>query len=263
MGSFLHSLTILVLVVAIVPCNKGYYLSDFKDKSTGNLGFMAKRIEKNVNIVLMCVGLVEMVWERSDDYGEVERQVDGIWQAVLKDILYCDEVSCITPVYMLYRVMKEFRVFARHMVTEMKYSCEKLRLLYYKKLLGVITKIIHDKGKDAFDAKSRCIRMRIGQFFMPTFKGNDTSDCSEFDEIIHSFSEQSDSFWRDFWTLIFEILCVIVLALLIRKSSQLLFDEWEIYKDLNKSSIDLTYQTDQSYKYCNLHFDEVFEQVGQ
>ncbi|CAI2375607.1 unnamed protein product [Moneuplotes crassus] len=90
--------------------------------------------------------------------------------------------------------MMEFRYFARTLITEMKYGFHELELRYVKTLYRNIGNIIKIKGLEAFDNKSKCIRTRIAQYFMFPYVGNDTSHCTEFDDIITNYSgEQNDS----------------------------------------------------------------------
>ncbi|CAI2378126.1 unnamed protein product [Moneuplotes crassus] len=193
MGSFLQKLIVLVLVVSIVTCEKGH-LNRFRDDPTESMIFLANRLDYNLKIPLLFVNLMRMIELTPFDFIGIYSKATEFVKEYLKIIFDCTSLACVTPARILFRIMQEFRGFSRDMVTEIEYGFGTLKVLYAKKHLGVITKIIHGKGKDAFDDKSQCIRMRVGQFFMPTFKGNDTSNCTEFDEIIHSFSEQSEDF---------------------------------------------------------------------
>ncbi|CAI2377979.1 unnamed protein product [Moneuplotes crassus] len=236
MGSFLQKLIVLALVVSIVTCKEGL-LSGFRENPEKNLTHRVDNLDANIKNLLLFISLMRTIEFIPFDFIEIDSKATELLKGFLKRTFNCTSLACVTPDIILFRIMREFRWFSRGMVTEMEYGFETLKNLYAKKHSGVVIKIINDKGKGAFDDKSQCIRMRIGQFFMPTFKGNDTSNCSEFDEIIHSFSEQSEDFWRDFGPLIFKLLTLVALILLIRKSFKLAKQEWSMYKTLTNPSL--------------------------
>ncbi|CAI2376431.1 unnamed protein product [Moneuplotes crassus] len=78
--------------------------------------------------------------------------------------------------------------------------------------------------------------MRIGQYFIPTFQGNDTSQCSEFDDVIISLSEQPVDPRIDLSPL---VCYFIILAVLVGASYYfflLVLKEWQITDKLYRSS---------------------------
>ncbi|CAI2365884.1 unnamed protein product [Moneuplotes crassus] len=62
--------------------------------------------------------------------------------------------------------------------------------LFISKFQFLWTKIIQQKGFETYQERFSCILTRIGLYFMPTFVDKSISHSSEFDEIIHTFSEQ-------------------------------------------------------------------------
>ncbi|CAI2375066.1 unnamed protein product [Moneuplotes crassus] len=74
--------------------------------------------------------------------------------------------------------------------------------------------------------------MRIGQYYMQTFVGGNTSECSEFDQIIHNFSEQQVDDCRSFLYSGFLILATIFLFLLNWLISKQITQEYRTYKAL-------------------------------
>ncbi|CAI2376085.1 unnamed protein product [Moneuplotes crassus] len=157
-----------------------------------------------------------------------------VWQLrefLLDVVLECDNFSCITISSVLLRVFYEFRNFSRQVVSELNYYFVNLAMSYFKKLSGIITRIIQDKGQEAFEEKSRCIRTRIGQYFLPKYLGQNTSSCSEFDGIILSFSEQPFDDERSIIPLLLKFGLIIVLILIEWLVIRLLRKEWQIYNN--------------------------------
>ncbi|CAI2375456.1 unnamed protein product [Moneuplotes crassus] len=113
------------------------------------------------------------------------------------------------------------------LITELEYGYQALNYAYLKKEFGIITKIINVKGLETYQEKSHCIRMRIGQHFMPTFKGNDTSHCSEFDEIIHSFSERPVDPPIDWSPLFINLMIFAALIVAIYAGCKFVLKEWK------------------------------------
>ncbi|CAI2372896.1 unnamed protein product [Moneuplotes crassus] len=144
----------------------------------------------------------------------------------------CDSLTCLTPAYVLTKYFSEFRYFSKSLRTELEYGYQELVGKYIKKEFGVFNKIIATEGINNLRKKSDCIRMRIGQYFMPTFVGNDTSNCSKYDEIIHSFSDQPVDPGIDWTSLCVKLTITLALAFLNYLCFKLILQEWEKTQEL-------------------------------
>lgn len=169
------------------------------------------------------------------DFSNFRIPIVYLWQLrefLLDVVLECDDFSWITLASILLKGFYEFRSFSKLVVSELNYYFVNLAMAYFKKLSGIInTIIVQDEGQEVFDKKSRWIRTRIGQYFLPKYIGQDTSSCSEFDEIILSFSEQPFEAERSIISLILKFGFIIVLILMEWFIIRLLRTEWHIYRN--------------------------------
>ncbi|CAI2376168.1 unnamed protein product [Moneuplotes crassus] len=152
--------------------------------------------------------------------------------SLILGIFHCESLNCLTPEYLLTKLFEEFRLFSRSWITELDYWYKEFIAKYAKKELGVINKIIATEGLAIYIEKSDCIRMRIGQYFMPTFVGNDTSNCSEYDQIIHSFSEQPVDPGIDWTSLCVKLTITLALAVMNYLCLELVLQEWKKTQEL-------------------------------
>ncbi|CAI2376334.1 unnamed protein product [Moneuplotes crassus] len=154
-------------------------------------------------------------------------------------------------------------------MTELYYGYQELGSRYCKKELGVINKIIATEGLAIYIEKSDCIRMRIGQYFMPTFLGNDTSNCSEYDQTIQSFSEQPVDPGIDWTPLCVKLTITLALAVVNYLCFKLVLQEWkktqELYQpqsnDIPLSQIENDYFSGESFPNSQQSLEESKEVV--
>ncbi|CAI2375854.1 unnamed protein product [Moneuplotes crassus] len=151
----------------------------------------------------------------------------------LKSLKTAPEPKCI-----LYKSFDKFRNFSRQMITEMDYGYLTLLFAYVKKEISVINKIIDVKGLHIFLNTSDCIRMRIGQYFMPNFVGNDTSNCSDIDWIILSFSDQPVDPSIDFISLLTQLLIICSLCYSTYFAYKLLIQEHNKFQMLEQLALE-------------------------
>ncbi|CAI2376666.1 unnamed protein product [Moneuplotes crassus] len=128
-------------------------------------------------------------------------------------------------------IMDESRHTARGIISEMNYGFRELELRYAKISFGTIENIIKIKGQEAFYNKSRCIRTRIAQYLMFPYVGNDTSHCTEFDDIITNYSGEQIDARLNLKAIVLKISILIVISMSIISFMQLICKEWKIYKD--------------------------------
>ncbi|CAI2375188.1 unnamed protein product [Moneuplotes crassus] len=183
---------LLALVISVATCKNGH-LGYFTRLPDFRLSYFSTRYEIYLERILTVINSIKPVVAAFGDdirsFPDTLRLFNLLLSAILA-YYSCDTLGCITPEAVLMRFMKDFRNFSRIIVSELDYGFYSLLLSYAKKEFSIINKIIQNESFDTYQERSDCIRMRIGQYFMPTFIGNDTSDCSKFDEIIKSFSEQ-------------------------------------------------------------------------
>ncbi|CAI2369084.1 unnamed protein product [Moneuplotes crassus] len=245
---------IITLVIAIAACKQGH-MAYFRASPTLNLYSLVKKYERNNKLAMPLIQAMKLISENFLDYNinvtNIVNLLNIILDLILK-IFNCDYLSCITPEVIIVRVFHWFRNLSREVITEMFYGYKELFALYLKKELCIITKIIEDKGIETFTQSSDCIRMRIGQYYMQTFVGGNTSECSEFDQIIQSFSEQQVDETRNFFYLGFLILAIIFLCFLNKLIFKLIVQEYGTYKGLksfakkNSSSSSARYNSNDS-----------------
>ncbi|CAI2378443.1 unnamed protein product [Moneuplotes crassus] len=214
----------------------GYgHIDVLRTNSSLKMDTVVEHIDRNVKAIRPIIQSVRFIEESYFKlYIEVKNIVDllNIILDLTLRIFHCDYLSCITPEVVIVKIFREFRNFSRDVITEILYGYVYLFTVYIKKEFGIITKIIEDKGLEIFTQNSDCIRMRIGQYYMQTFVGGNTSECSEFDQIIHSFSEQKVDERKNVFYLGFLILAIIFLCFLYKSIIKLIIQEYRTYKDL-------------------------------
>ncbi|CAI2377210.1 unnamed protein product [Moneuplotes crassus] len=140
----------------------------------------------------------------------------------------------VSPGTALTIIFYNFRALSRTIITELDYGYIALMFAYLKKEYGVINKIIHEEGFETYQERSDCIRMRIGQYFMPNFIGNDTLNCSEFDAIIRSFSEHTVNPGIYFTSISYELIILLSIAVTNYICYKLLLKEYNEYQRLKR-----------------------------
>ncbi|CAI2376415.1 unnamed protein product [Moneuplotes crassus] len=221
-----------MLIVEMAACEFGHI--QFLDVDP-TLNSLVAKFERNNKIIMSIIQAMKLIRDNFVNYNIDVINIVNLCNIILDLVLrifYCDSLSCITPAAAIYRFFREFRNFSKEIVIEFLYGYRTLIALYFRKEAGIITKIIEDKGFETFTQNSTCIRMRIGKYFMPTFEGNDTSDCSEIDGIIRNFSEQPVDPRID--CLLFFRTLIVFIALVCANyfCFPLLSEEWEKSKIL-------------------------------
>ncbi|CAI2375887.1 unnamed protein product [Moneuplotes crassus] len=233
MAKRLLSLMVLAVLVTAVMCRKAY-LSKFRSSPDLDVDKFVQLWDDNrekidpvmQGLKVVVIGLRECLFP----VREVVRFGSVVASLVL-DIFGCDTLRCITPAVMLIKFFFEFRNFARDVITELYYGYFNLMFWYAKKVFGVVSKVVRQEGLEVYTENSDCIRMRIGQYFMPTFKGNDTSNCSQFDDIIISFSEQPIDPSLDLKPLLVKLSIIMILLILNFVAFKLLAREFKIFEN--------------------------------
>ncbi|CAI2377337.1 unnamed protein product [Moneuplotes crassus] len=225
--------TILLLILtsaSLVDCYGGP-LKYFRSSPYTNFELVSSNLERNHNIMLQFLSLFKAIQFGAQHFNLTltKDSLLGLWSLFLKTFFYCKSWSCITLVDVMVGGFDEFRHFAVGVITERYLGYDYLSWHYFKKEWNVIKKITHDRGKQAFVDKSKCIRERIARYYMPMFEGNDTSSCTEFDDIIVSFSDQP---FEDRSSLYYFVCKVVLLMILVGISfivSKLIRAEWRTY----------------------------------
>ncbi|CAI2376585.1 unnamed protein product [Moneuplotes crassus] len=191
----------------------------------------AFNLERIHNIALKFVSLFKMIEVGIESFNSTltKDALINLWPLFLETFFHCKNWDCITLVDVMVGGFDEYRHFAMLVMTEMDYEYNYLWILYSKKKLNIIKKIVNERGNEVFVDKSKCIRQRIDRYYMPMFKVNDTSSCTEFDDIIVSFSEQPFEDKSPFYYLAFNMVIFIVLAVITFVVSKLLKAEWRTF----------------------------------
>ncbi|CAI2375916.1 unnamed protein product [Moneuplotes crassus] len=207
----------LIVILAFLACAQAVInskLGSFRSPPDLRLSVNMFKIEKHMKFLVPFVRSAGLLFIALGNYNlpfrELFRFSDELVTVILS-VFHCKNLSCLSPAYVLTKGFNEFRHFSRSSISEFDYGFKELAWKYGKKLFGIIKKIIDTEGMATFDEKSSCIRMRICQYFMPTFVGNDTSNCSEFDGIIRSFSEQPIDPGIDWISLCIKLIVLTVL----------------------------------------------------
>ncbi|CAI2376491.1 unnamed protein product [Moneuplotes crassus] len=224
----------LTFLIAVVMSKKSY-LSKFRSSPDLDVDKFLHLLDKNrAKIEPLMQGLKLLVigfQTYALPINAILRFIN-IFISLILNIFKCDTLICITPAMVLAKFFYEFRNFARSSITELDYGYYNLIYCYAKKLFGVISMVVRQEGLETYSKNSGCIRMRIGQYFMPTFEGNDTSHCSQFDDIIISLSEQPVDPSPDYRSLLLKLSMIVILLALNLVAFQLLVQEFEIFEDL-------------------------------
>ncbi|CAI2376468.1 unnamed protein product [Moneuplotes crassus] len=249
MRNLVFKLVILSLILGLVVPKFGV-LKRFRKDPDLNLEKTQKKADKNLRMLLVMLQSFRLIMEGFQDYSLPIQEMlsfSNLAIGVVLRLFNCETLSCITPELVMQKLFYEFRNFAREVISESEYGYYMLFYSYARKELGVISKIISTKGFDEFTQNSNCTRMRIAQYFMPTFKGNDTSNCSQFDDIMISFSEQPTDPGVNYIPLLMKLIIIMILSVSIHISSTLLLHEWETYK-LQRSCVPTVLNTELSLK---------------
>ncbi|CAI2376312.1 unnamed protein product [Moneuplotes crassus] len=229
MKKLLWVIAILALMISQSNC-KEPLLDNFRSSPDLNINHNLMMIDKHFKYIVPLIrstGFLAYSFQGSNiSLKEIFVFSNDLFTVILS-IFHCDSLSCLTPAHILTKLMREFRLISRSLMSELAYWYKELAWRYGKKLFGVIKKIIATDGMACFEEKSDCIRMRIGQYFMPTFVGNDTSNCSEYDEIIRSFSEQPVDPGIDWTSLCIKLTITLALTVLNYLFLKLVFREWK------------------------------------
>ncbi|CAI2376534.1 unnamed protein product [Moneuplotes crassus] len=230
-------LFILSLILSLIS-SKHETLSKFRKDPDLNMNKLQKKTDKNLRMALVMLKSVRLIMEGLQGYSLPIQEMLSFSNLVIDIVLKAfrsDNLSLITPALIMQKLFYEFRNFAREVITESDYGYYTLFFLYARKELGVISKIIQTKGFNEFTQNSNCTRMRIAQYFMPTFVGNDTSNCSQFDDIIINFSEQRIDPGINFTPLVMKLAILLILLVSIYIAFNRLHQEWETYKSHRNS----------------------------
>ncbi|CAI2384602.1 unnamed protein product [Moneuplotes crassus] len=150
------------------------------------------------------------------------------------------------------------------LVTEIKYGIIEFLIKYAKKLFQIKQKIMSIYGAEAFEAKSQCIRARIGEYLIPNFKGMDTSQCTEFDDIIISLFEITDEHISYYKTITIKVLANIMILSLIIFLMTKVISEWKIYKNNRFTPQDpLPLITSESSKNSSIQSNQSHSSISQ
>ncbi|CAI2376533.1 unnamed protein product [Moneuplotes crassus] len=237
MRNIFFKLVILSLILSLVA-SKHETLSKFRKDPDLNMNKLQKKADKNLRMALVMLKSVRLIMEGLQGYSLPIQEMLSFSNLVIDIVLKAfrrDNLSLITPSLIMQKLFYEFRNFAREVITESDYGYYTLFFLYARKELGAISKIIQTKGFDEFTQNSNCTRMRIAQYFMPTFVGNNTSNCSQFDDIIISFSEQPIDPVINFTPLVMKLAILLILLVSIYIAFNRLRKEWETYKSHRNS----------------------------
>ncbi|CAI2378008.1 unnamed protein product [Moneuplotes crassus] len=184
-------------------------------------------------ILAQLVDLIRLVGVSKTIWFSLIMEVVKDWEMLLDTLFDCKMINCLSTELIMVGLFDEFRKHSKNLVSEIKYGFLELGFLYGKKALKIYTKIVHIKGEQAFKNDSECIRMRVGQYFMPTYIGEDTSECVEYDDIILSVLEPTGKPWK-ILPLLFQALLFLSLTGMIKLCKSLVMTEWERYKKLKE-----------------------------
>ncbi|CAI2375983.1 unnamed protein product [Moneuplotes crassus] len=233
MRNLVFKLVIISLILGLVVPKFGV-LKRFRKDPDLNLEKTQKKADKNLRMLLVMLQSFRLIMEGFQDYSLPIQEMlsfSNLAIGIVLRLFNCETLSCITPELVMQKLFYEFRNFAREVISESEYGYYMLFYSYARKELGVISKIISTKGFDEFTQNSNCTRMRIAQYFMPTFVGNDTSNCSQFDDIIISFSEQPIDPSLDLKPLLVKLTIIMILLILNFVAFKLLAREFKIFEN--------------------------------
>ncbi|CAI2375909.1 unnamed protein product [Moneuplotes crassus] len=231
-----HFLFIILFVSTNV---RGYgVLNEFIKDPNIEYDLLIRRAHRNFNVLIPVIDALRRVNLNFEDLNEFNFpfiQILYTSSFAFKKIFDCEKNNCLIPSVFLTVLFQEFRNLSVTVVTEMKYGLIVFLMKYAKKSFQIKQKIMNTYGAEAFESKSQCIRARVGEYYIPLFKGTDTSQCTEFDDIIISFFETINEGWTYHKDIIIKCLVVTLIFSLNVLLINRIMSEWRIYKS-NKST---------------------------